>query len=125
MFGRKLHALYAQVDVVRTELANLRDELSQRSAQVDAMRNSFLILEERLSNVDGRITHMSEALSNQLHELDNEIERLSNMADSASAETVSQLRANQVRIANEQARYAIALRQDLAELAELLRRNRG
>ncbi|MFM7962844.1 MAG: hypothetical protein ACKPBF_02585, partial [Actinomycetota bacterium] len=60
-----------------------------------------------------------------LHELDAEIERLSSTADAASAEAVSQLRANQVRIANEQARYAITLRQDLAELAELLRRSRG
>ena len=62
---------------------------------------------------------------NQLHELDADIEKLAAMADAASAETVNELRANQVRIANEQARYAIALRQDLAELAELLRRNRA
>jgi uncharacterized protein YdcH (DUF465 family) len=67
---------------------------------------------------------MTAAITNQLHELDADIERLSGMADAASAETVNELRANQVRIATEQARYAIALRQDLAELAELLRRNR-
>jgi len=68
---------------------------------------------------------MTTAITNQLHELDSEIERLASTADAASAETVSELRANQVRIASEQARYAIALRQDLAELAELLRRSRG
>jgi uncharacterized protein YdcH (DUF465 family) len=68
---------------------------------------------------------MTTAITNQLHELDSEIDRLAKTADAASAETVSELRANQVRIAGEQARYAIALRQDLAELAELLRRARG
>lgn len=125
MFGRRWRTLQEQVNAVRSELVRLNEELSRRSGQLDDMRRSFSVLEERLSGVDGRVTHMSEALTNQLHELDDEIERLSNTADSASADTVNQLRANQIRIANEQARYAIALRQDLAELAELLRRNRA
>lgn len=125
MFGRRWRTLQEQVNAVRSELVRLNEELSRRSGQLDDMRRGFSVLEERLSGVDGRVTHMSEALTNQLHELDDEIERLSNTADSASADTVNQLRANQIRIANEQARYAIALRQDLAELAELLRRNRA
>ena len=67
---------------------------------------------------------MATELANQLHELDTELERLAQTADAASAETVTELRANQVRIASEQARYAITLRHDLAELAELLRKTR-
>ena len=125
MFGRKWRTLHTHVDAIHAELVQLRDDLSRRSAELEHVRRGLGALEERLAGMDGRVTHMSTAITNQLHELDSEIERLSNMADLASADTVNHLRANQVRIANEQARYAIALRQDLAELAELLRRSRA
>jgi hypothetical protein len=39
-----------------------------------------------------------------------------------SDEVVAALRSGQVKLANEQARYEIAFRQDLATLAESLRR---
>jgi len=81
-------------------------------------------LDSRLGSADARITQMATELTNQIHELDTELERLAQTADAASAETVTELRANQVRIASEQARYAITLRHDLAELAELLRKTR-
>ncbi|MBK5334215.1 MAG: hypothetical protein JJD93_19720, partial [Ilumatobacteraceae bacterium] len=41
-----------------------------------------------------------------------------------SDEVVDALRGGQVKLANEQARYEIAFRQDLASLAELLRHGR-
>lgn len=125
MFGRRWRAVSEQMDFVHAELLQLREELSRRAAELDGVRRGLDALEDRLSGIDGRITHMSGAITNQLHELDTEIERLAATADTASAEAVGQLRANQVRIANEQARYAIAMRQDLAELAEMLRRSRG
>ena len=103
----------------------MRDELLRRGAELDRVQTDLRSIADRLGAVDDRVTHMTSALTNQLHELDSEIEKLAGIADSASAETVNELRANQVRIANEQARYAITLRQDLAELAELLRRSRG
>ena len=43
-------------------------------------------------------------------------------AHSATDEVIETLRAGQVRLANEQARYEIAFRADLAELAEKVRR---
>ena len=125
MFGRKWKEMHALLESVQGEVARLRDDLARRASQVDELRGSIRALEERLTGVDSRVTHMTTAITNQLHELDSEIEKLAQMADAASAEAVGQLRANQVRIANEQARYAITLRQDLAELAELLRRSRG
>ena len=125
MFGRRWRAVREQVDSVHAELLQLREELSRRATELDGVRRGLGALEDRLSGIDGRITHMSTAVTNQLHELDAEIERLAATTDTASAEAVGQLRANQVRIANEQARYAIAMRQDLAELAEMLRRSRG
>jgi stress response protein SCP2 len=107
------------------ELNAIRSELARRGAEIDEVHLDLRALTDRLGGVDDRVTQMTTAITNQLHELDADIEKLAAMADAASAETVNELRANQVRIANEQARYAIALRQDLAELAELLRRNRA
>ena len=125
MFRRRAKELVALVHGVQAELTVLREDIARRAVEVDAVRGGLQALEDRLRGVDARVTHMTTAITNQLHELDSEIDRLAKTADSASAETVSELRANQVRIAGEQARYAIALRQDLAELAELLRRARG
>ena len=125
MFGRKNKALVAHLQAVQGELSALRSELARRGAEIDAVHLDLRALTDRLGGVDDRVTQMTTAITNQLHELDADIEKLAAMADAASAETVNELRANQVRIANEQARYAIALRQDLAELAELLRRNRA
>jgi len=125
MFGRKNKALVAHLQAVQGELTALRSELARRGAEIDAVHLDLRALTDRLGGVDDRVTQMTTAITNQLHELDADIEKLAAMADAASAETVNELRANQVRIANEQARYAIALRQDLAELAEVLRRNRA
>jgi hypothetical protein len=69
---------------------------------------------------------MTSELTHQLHELGSEIETLVNSQDESSAQqAIDQLRTSQTRIANEQARYEIAFRQDLAELAELIRRQRS
>jgi predicted nucleic acid-binding Zn-ribbon protein len=125
MFRRRAKELVALVHGVQAELTVLREDIARRAVELDAVRGGLQALEDRLRGVDARVTHMTTAITNQLHELDSEIDRLAKTADAASAETVSELRANQVRIAGEQARYAIALRQDLAELAEMLRRARG
>ncbi len=125
MFGRKWKTLDATLRSVQGELNSLRGEVEQRGADISSMRSQLNVLEERLINADVRVTQITTALTNQLHEIDTELDRLTQTADVASAETVTQLRANQVRIASEQARYAITLRQDLAELAELLRKTRN
>lgn len=125
MFGRKWKTLDATLRSVQGELNSLRAEVEQRGADISSMRSQLSVLEERLINADVRVTQITTALTNQLHEIDTELDRLTQTADAASAETVTQLRANQVRIASEQARYAITLRQDLAELAELLRKTRN
>jgi len=125
MFGKKWKEVQTNLARVHDEISTLRSELKQRDAQLSDVQSGLRALEGRLSDVDSRVTHMTTAITNQLHELDAEIEKLAETADAASAETVNELRANQVRIASEQARYAITLRQDLAELAELLRKSRG
>ena len=64
-------------------------------------------LDQRIDRLDERVTAVSTELANQLTEIGNDIEP---MHDSAE------------RLAAEQARYQIQFRQDLAELAERIRR---
>ena len=67
---------------------------------------------------------MSTELANQLSELGNDIEALNNRPPGAPLDegTLDELRDTQTRLASEQARYQIAFREDLARLAEQLRR---
>ncbi|MEY3616059.1 MAG: hypothetical protein RLZZ518_1061 [Actinomycetota bacterium] len=125
MFGRKWKSVEASLLTVQQEIVALRSEVDQRSSDIAVLRGTLQSLEDRLVGTDARVVQITTELTNQLHEIDSELERLATTADAASAETVTELRANQVRIANEQARYAITLRQDLAELAELLRKARA
>jgi len=125
MFARKRKATEALLQSLHAEVAALQGRVEKEASEVAAVRADLQALTNRLSNVDDRVTQMATALTNQLHELDSEITNLAANSDAASAEAVKELRSNQVRIASEQARYAIALRADLAELAELLRRVRG
>lgn len=90
------------------ELAAVRDRLDDLASHLDA--------------VDGRITAISTELAHQIDELSGELESRS-PAVPPTDEVVAELRDGQTRLANEQARYQIAFRQDLAALADRLRRS--
>jgi len=79
---------------------------------------------EQIGALDARITAVSTELANQLSELGNDIDSLQNRPPGAPVdeEVLEDLRDTQERLANEQARYQIAFRADLARLAEQLRR---
>lgn len=123
LFNRTPKASQSDLETLKTELVALREELTKRTnalSLVTAMTNS---LEHKISVIDQRVTKMTTELSHQIHELGSEIESLTKSSqDNASREALEQLRVNQIRIANEQARYEIAFRQDLAELVEQIRR---
>src|SRR5262245_61497088 len=93
------------------------DGLTALEARLDA-------LAERLDALDGRLTAVSTELANQLSELGDDIEALNGRDAGTPLEeaTVDELRDTQTRLATEQARYQIAFREDLARLAEQLRR---
>ena len=76
-------------------------------------------LAQRIEQVDTRITAVSNELANQITELSGDLEELDK--GGFDAEMVDQLRDTQLKLANEQARYQIAFRQDLAALADFLR----
>ncbi|MEI8023434.1 MAG: hypothetical protein WCH63_04515 [Actinomycetota bacterium] len=123
LFSRTPKASQSDLETLKTELVELREELTKRTnalSLVTAMTNG---LDQKISIIDQRVTKMTTELSHQIHELGSEIETLTKSSqDNASREALEQLRINQIRIANEQARYEIAFRQDLAELVEQIRR---
>lgn len=88
------------------------------ASDLDALRGDLAgqvaALAARLDAIDARITAVTTELVNQLDELGSESD--------VSGETAAALRAAQTRLANEQARYQIAFRDDLAALAEQIRK---
>lgn len=80
-------------------------------------------LAAQLDDLERRVTSVSTELANQLSELGGDIESLQNRPPGeVDEETIDELRDSQMRLANEQVRYQIAFREDLARLAEQLRR---
>jgi DNA repair exonuclease SbcCD ATPase subunit len=114
----QLQQLNARV-AAQAELQEVAERLRANDSEARAVRDHMALLDQRLTNV-------STELANQLSELGRDIDglgqRLPEVAEgSVSEEVVDALRGGQVKLANEQARYEIAFRQDLASLAELLR----
>jgi hypothetical protein len=123
LFNRTPKATQSDLETLKSELAELRGELTKRTNALSLVTAITNGLDQKFSVLDQRITTMTTELSHQLHELGTEIESLTNVSqDTASREALEQLRINQIRIANEQARYEIAFRQDLAEIIEQIRR---
>lgn len=81
---------------------------------------------DRIDGVDARLVTISRELALQIDELSGELDqRLANDADADDEEIVAlldELRGAQERLAAEQARYQIAFRSDLADLADQLTR---
>jgi type I site-specific restriction endonuclease len=90
-------------------------------ADLDMLRARLQRVSDRLDEVDTRITSISTELANQINELSGDVEGIAK-EHPPTDDVVTEIRDAQVRLANEQARYQIAFREDLADLAERLRR---
>ncbi|MEP7203877.1 MAG: hypothetical protein ABI894_14805 [Ilumatobacteraceae bacterium] len=106
-------------DELHAQVSQLAERATSNDTEARAVREHMAVLDQRLTNV-------STELANQLSELGRDIDglgqRVPEVAEgSVNEEVVDALRGGQVKLANEQARYEIAFRQDLAQLAELLR----
>jgi hypothetical protein len=104
------------------ELADLRAELTSLREAVDHHDASAKVLQDKLAALDDRVTAVSTELANQLSELGHDIDALG--ARPADAEALAAVRDGQVKLANEQVRYQIAFREDLARLAHEVKRPR-
>lgn len=126
LFNRQPKATASDLNALRDELESLKSDLARRTNELSHLTGVANALDSRIGILDSRLSAMTTELTHQLHELGSEIETLVNSRDESSAQqAIEHLRTSQTRIANEQARYEIAFRQDLAELAELIRRQRS
>lgn len=92
-----------------------------------ALHQQMTAFGDRIDGVDARLVTISRELALQIDELSGELDqRLANDADAGDEEIVAlldELRGAQERLAAEQARYQIAFRSDLADLADQLTRS--
>ncbi|MEO6124937.1 MAG: hypothetical protein ABIR32_14625 [Ilumatobacteraceae bacterium] len=123
-----VNAKVQSLDGLNAKLADLADRVVASADDAKQAKQQTAALQERISNV-------TTELANQLGELSSELDSLaaSKASDAEhvvaeqpmSTEAIDQVKSAQVRLANEQARYEIAFRQDLASLAEQIKRGRS
>lgn len=132
-FGARLETLADTVEEQRARLADLAlvaTDASEKAAAAPApdeeVRAQLAEIVERMTAIDGRVDQISVELTNQLSELSNELDALQRRDDgpdlSALDGRLDDITSGQERLANEQARYQIRFREDLAELADRIRR---
>jgi chromosome segregation ATPase len=133
LFKRSPRATKAEVDEIRTQLASLVGQI-QQIAEADTSRGDQLeSVLSQLRQLDGRIGQIGNEVTHQLSELSTDIDKLGHRTQDLSdhidhltelPSVVDEVRSDQARLANEQARYEIAFRQDLAEVAEMVMKKR-
>ena len=123
----------AEIDMLNAKIERLTARLDERPpepeaptpaidpAEIEQLNARMQRISERIDEVDQRISSISTELANQITELSGDIEAMGGN-EPPTDEIVDELREAQTRLAGEQARYQIAFRQDLAELADRLRR---
>jgi tetrahydromethanopterin S-methyltransferase subunit G len=122
----------AEIDKLNAKIERLTSRVDQTNAvaptmptvdpvEVALLAESMQRISTRIDEMDQRITSISTELANQISEMSGDIEAMGAHEPPAD-EVVGELRDAQTRLASEQARYQIAFRQDLAELADRLRR---
>jgi hypothetical protein len=114
-----------QLTALPVQVAAIAEQVATTSADAAAAR-------ELAASLEARVAQVGTELANQLAELGREMDSLAARPFEptkpplpTSEAVVEQLRESQVRLANEQARYEIAFREDLATLAEQVRLLRG
>jgi DNA repair exonuclease SbcCD ATPase subunit len=105
----------------------LAAQMGQLAERVTATDTTARQAADHVAALEQRVDSVGTELANQLSELGRDIDGLAqHVGDAASGgvsdEVMSALRSGQVKLANEQARYEIAFREDLAALAEHVRR---
>jgi len=143
----------AEIEQLRSEVASLREALEQHGSSTYKLEGELRALNARspepepsparpaepeprfdelaaqVAALDDRVTSVATELANQLTELGHDIDALGARAPGDGADegvvvVIGELRDGQVRLANEQARYQLAFREDLARLADELKRPR-
>jgi len=119
---------------VRAQIAAISDQVNALVGSETAHREQLEALLARLNGLDARIVQVGHEVTHQLGELSGDIDTLSARSNqlatdmgelTALPQMVDGVKSDQARLANEQARYEIAFRQDLAEIVEMLTKRRS
>ncbi len=89
-------------------------------AEVVDLRRQVVEVSDRLDGVDARLVSISRELAMQIDELSRELDGDNGERDDQIVTLLDELRDAQSRLAAEQARYQIAFRTDLADIADRL-----
>ncbi|MET0145406.1 MAG: hypothetical protein ABW328_11580 [Ilumatobacteraceae bacterium] len=108
----------------RVDIEHLQSELAQLREAMVGHDTSCSMLAARVTEIDARVTSVATELANQLTELGHDIDALGDHPTGVGEQALAEVRAGQVRLATEQARYQMAFREDLATLAAQLTRAR-
>lgn len=111
--------------VTTEQLTALTAEVEKLASLVRTSITESREARELVASLDTRITQLGVELANQIDELSGEVDGIASREPgdgAASAEVVADLKSGQVRLAQEQARYQIAFRDDLAALADEVRK---
>ena len=110
------------------EVDGFASQIAQLTERVNANDNTTRQASEQVAAIEQRLDAVSTELANQVSELGRDIDGLAahsgeTAQPAVSGEVIEHLKTAQVKLAFEQARYEIAFRQDLATLAEQVRRS--
>src|ERR687897_60872 len=120
--GSRVHSLTARLETSTPPPPPPPVKPAISDADLDILRARLQRLSDRLDAADDRISSIATELANQLTELSGDVESIAK-EHPPTDDIVTEIRDEQVKLASEQARYQIAFRQDLAQLAERLRRS--
>ncbi|MFT3851370.1 MAG: hypothetical protein QM733_01300 [Ilumatobacteraceae bacterium] len=119
--GPALDAQAARLDEIGSQLGAIDGELARLATESTAHGE----LAASLAALDRRMVAAARGIDERLTGLAGDLDALavSSPAVVVTPEQVDELRAGQIRLANEQTRFQIAVREDVAVLAEQLGRN--
>lgn len=130
IFRRTPRASQADLALVQQRV----DEIVQRiDSFIASQEQATDQVSARIASIDVRVEQVGREVVRQLEELSGDLDRVDErtnkiVADIVHLAEVPQLvegvRSDQARLAHEQARYEIAFRQDLAELADIISKRR-
>lgn len=128
-FGEVQNSLAEQQSLIAAQATTI----AEQRAVIESLRSQIRQVEEftasETARMQARLAEIGDQLARQVDELGREVDAAVRRAEEAAqaaeapVAALDEIRSAQARLAGEQVRYDLALRAELAELADRLRRN--
>lgn len=118
-----------QASTISAQAATIAEQRALIESLIAQLRQLEQFATTETARIQARLGEIGEQLTRQVDELGREVDAAVRKAEQASTDAqgpvaaLDDVKAAQIRLANEQVRYDLALRAELAELAERLRRS--